>query len=307
MSDGGQEVDAGKRIDRYPRAAAAGGGALVGAGVGGPIGAIVGASLGVLLEPFAEKVWGELRRDSQQRQGDALAAAQEAMGVDSAELGQRILASDASRLQAGVALLSASQTAWPPKVRALGRALASGLMAADDTRIDTEPLIMAALADIEFPQASLLELLVCHWPSSTPEGGVVAEPYNAPDGAPWQPGQRIWLPGDIALVRPRLRPVLPSLLGPLQRHGLAAQSDEPGDPFGRSGRAMQQRFLAILHRDKAAGQILERSRAMRPRAAGCLRSLARKSLTLSLMLGPNLPTDVLIQYQPLAFGLSAWE
>lgn len=106
-------------------------------------------------------MWGELGSDSHQRQCEALAAAQEAMGAASEELERLILASDQSRLQAGIALSAASRTSWPPKVRALGRALAGGLMATDDTRIDTQPLIMAALADIEFSQASLLELLTC--------------------------------------------------------------------------------------------------------------------------------------------------
>jgi hypothetical protein len=96
------------------------------------------------------------------------------MGVDEAQLEKQILSSDSRRLQAGIALSAASRTAWPPKVVALGRALATGLAATDDVRIDTEPLIMAALADIEFPQASLLELLVCHWPS-TSKDGLVAE------------------------------------------------------------------------------------------------------------------------------------
>jgi hypothetical protein len=111
---------------------------------------------------------------------------------------------------------------------------------------------MAALADIEFPQASLLELLVCHWPATTTDG-LVAEPFTAPASASWTAGQRIWLPGDIALVRPALRPVLPSLLGTLQRHGLAAQSDNPGDPFGRTGRTMQQRFLGDLALKQGSG------------------------------------------------------
>ena len=48
-------------------------------------------------------------------------------------------------------------------------ALAAGLIAADDARIDTEPLVMAALADIEVPRP-LLDLLVGHWPLQSPHG-----------------------------------------------------------------------------------------------------------------------------------------
>ena len=245
MSDGDQEAHAGNLASLYQRAAAAGTGAALGLGLPGAAGAIVGAAAGVFLEPLAERVWSELRGDSQRRQGEALAAAQEALSVDAEGLEQRILSSDGARLQAGIALSAVSRTAWPPKVVAIGRALAAGLMAADDTRIDTEPLIMAALADIEFPQASLLELLVCRWPRTTKDG-LAAEPFTVPAGSPWEVGQRIWSAGDIALARPTLRPLLPSLLVTLQRHGLITRSDNPADPFGRTGRAMQQRFLSDL-------------------------------------------------------------
>ena len=74
---------------------------MVGAVIRGPPGAIAGAALAPLLEPFAEKVWGELRCDAQQRQGETFAAAQEVMGGDPEELERLILASDQSRLQAG--------------------------------------------------------------------------------------------------------------------------------------------------------------------------------------------------------------
>jgi hypothetical protein len=245
MSNGDEDDHAGALAGLYQRTAAAGTGAKLGVGIGGSAGVIAGASLGILLEPLAAKVWGELRGDAQRRQGDTLAAAQEAIGGDPAELERLIRSSDESRLQGGIALSAATRTAWAPKVRALGRALAAGLLATDDARIDTEPLIMAALAGIEFPQASLLELLVCHWPATTTEG-LAAERFTAPASTTWTAGQRIWLPGDITLVRPSLRPVLPSLLGTLQHHGLAAQSDDPGDPFGRTGRTMQQRFLGDL-------------------------------------------------------------
>ena len=80
-----------------------------------------------------------------------LAATHWAIGGDPAEPERLILASDQSRLQAGIALSAATRTAWPPKVIALGRALAAGLVAADEARILTEPFIMAALADVEAP------------------------------------------------------------------------------------------------------------------------------------------------------------
>lgn len=258
MTSGEEGEKPGERRTRYQQAAAAGAGAGVGAIMGGPVGAIAGAALGPLLEPFARQVWAEVSGDAQRRGGEMLAAAHQAIGGDPAELEGLILASDQSRLHAGIALSAANRTAWPPKVIALGRALAAGLVAADEARILTEPFIMAALADIEAPQASLLDLLVRHWPLQTPQG-VVADIFTAAPrtpGTPWGAGYRIWLPGDIVAVRPALRPVLPSLLGTLQRHGLAAQSDDPGDPFGRTGRAMQQRWISeVADKQRAAGVV----------------------------------------------------
>jgi hypothetical protein len=252
MIDEEPDTQGGKIVGLYERAAAASTGAALGFGIGGPTGAIVGAAAGVFMEPLAERVWGELRGDAQRRQGETLAAAHEAMDVDAAEMERRISSSDESRLETGIALSAASRTTWPPKVIALGRALAAGLVATDDARIDTYPLVVAALAEIEFPQASLLELLVCYWPRTTKDG-LVIEPFTALADTPWAVGQRVWQPRDIVLARPTLRPVLPSLLGTLQRHGLIAQSDNPGDPFGRTGRTMQQEFLNDLASKQGSG------------------------------------------------------
>jgi hypothetical protein len=215
-----------ERANRHQRAAAAAGGALLGAVVGGPVGAIAGASLAPLLEPFAEKVWNELHHDAQKRQAKTLAVVQESMEIDPAELERRIMSSDESRLQTGMALSAASRTAWDPKVVALGRALARGLMATDDSKIDTHPLVMSALADIEFPHASLLELITCWRTSVTPSGGILLERYAANAGSDWIVGPRVWSSSMISLVRPNLKPVALSLFGTLQRHGLAIETDQ---------------------------------------------------------------------------------
>lgn len=238
----------GGRAERVQRALAQGVAAVVGWRMGGPLGAISSASLEPFVEPLVTKVFDELRGDAQRRHFETLAAAQQTLGVETDELERLVLASEGSRLQAGIALSAATRTTWSPKLIAVGRALAAGLMGEDDTRIDTQPLIMAALADIEFPQASLLELLVCRWPMTTQEGVVAAAFKSEPN--PWTAGQRIWLTSEMVAVRPTLRPVLPSLLGTLQRHGLVIQSDNPSDPFGQTGRAIQQRFLS----DRAAQQ-----------------------------------------------------
>ena len=232
MSDRGQHDEPEKRRDRYQRAIAAGAGAGIGVIMAGPAGAIVGAALGPVLEPFAAKVWSEVGADGRRRGGEVLASACEALDCEPEILDAMIGTSDRTRLQAGIALSAAARTAYPPKVRVLGRALAAGLIATDDAKIDVQQLIMAALADIEAPQASLLELLACWQPGRT-QDGFVAVPLTQSRYSSWgwDIGQRIWTTGQIGQARPPLRPVLSSLLRTLQRHGLAAQNDTTGDVF----------------------------------------------------------------------------
>jgi hypothetical protein len=189
-----------ERRDRCQRGMAVGAGAAIGVLLGGPTGAVVGAALGPVLEPWAARVWEELSADGRRRAGEALAAACEALECDPAELGERIVASERTRLQAGIAISAATRTVWPTKVRVLGRALASGLLAEDDTTIDTEMLVLAAMADIEARDLSLLELL---------------SSYN----------RHGWTEEEIGRQRSPLKPALHGLLGTLQRHGLILQDD----------------------------------------------------------------------------------
>jgi hypothetical protein len=45
----------------------------------------------------------------------------------------------------------------------------------------------------------------------------------------WSAGRRAWAAWQIGAVRPQLQPVLPSLLGALQQHGLATANDRSPD------------------------------------------------------------------------------
>jgi hypothetical protein len=217
--------------DRYQRAGAAAAGALLGAVAGGPAGVIAGAALGPLLEPYAQKVWEKLSAGARRRAGEVLASACDA-GIPQDELLGRINATDRTQLLAGYALSAASRTAWEDKVRTLGRSLASGLLADDDAQIDTEQLVISAIADIEAPHLALLEFLVCWEPgrdvSRPPIDGPLDTPaysHGLPSTGKWIVQNRAWTTRQIREQRPRLAPVAPSLLGTLQRHGLAAQND----------------------------------------------------------------------------------
>lgn len=200
----------------------------------------MGAGLGPILEPLVSNVWAEIAAGGRQRQAEVLASAIDS-GVPEDELGERINASERTQLLTGFALSSATRTAWDDKVRTLGRSLASGLLAGDDAKIDVEQMIIAAITDIEGPQLAMLELLVAwrlgrhsaepriNGPLNLPE-----DSHNSPFGGDaWDVTWREWPPWQIAYARPSLAPLAPSLLGTLQRHGLAVQNDKTGAAIER--------------------------------------------------------------------------
>ncbi len=199
------------------------------------MGAIVAWS-GPKLEPLVRGVWAELSESARQRQTDVLFwAIHNGIPVD--EMEKRINASERAQLLTGFTLSAATRTAWENKVRALGRSLASGLLANDNTKIDTEQLIIAAVADIEGPQLAMLELLVCWEPDVEFGTELVIGPLKIPEyshdptrGGSWHVGLRRLSGGHIACARPNLAPIAPSLLGTLQRHGLVGQNDDVSNP-----------------------------------------------------------------------------
>jgi hypothetical protein len=192
----------------------------------GPAGAIAGAALGPLLEPLVSGAWAEISESARMRQTDVLFWAVHA-GVPIEKMEERIKASEQTKLLTGLALSAAARTVWEDKVRTLGRSLASGLLAEDNATIDTEQMIIAAIADIEGPQLAMLELLVARRPSSRLLGPLdlpAASHAYFSDGR-WDVASREWSGQEIADARPNLAPISLSLLGALQRHGLVVQND----------------------------------------------------------------------------------
>ncbi len=212
-----------ERRRRYQRAGAAAAGALLGEVVAGPVGIAAGAALGHILEPVAAQIWDELSAGGRRRAGETLAAACEVLDCDAGKLEDRITASERTLLMAGVCISAATRTVWPAKVRALGRALASGLLAEDEATIDVEQLIIAAMADLEAPHLSMLELLACRVPPRFVGDEQIAHPRQNEHGITLP--RHGWTQRQIGFYRPSLAPVAHSLLGTLQRHGLVAADD----------------------------------------------------------------------------------
>jgi hypothetical protein len=191
----------------------------------GPEAAIALGAAGRLFESLAERAWEELRPDARQRAAQMLSAAAEAARCDDKQLGKLIGASETTRLQTALAMSAAERTAWPPKVRALGKVLAAGLIAANDA-VDLPMYALDAMVELDRLHVSLLDLLVRYEPEWASGVGYRAQPHrDLPDHHEWVVGQRIWTAPVIAAIRPQLQPVLTSVTGSLVRHGLAEQTD----------------------------------------------------------------------------------
>ena len=192
--------------------------------------------------------WAELSESARRRQTDVFFwAIREGIPVD--EMAKRISASEQTQLLTGFALNAATRTAWEDKLRTLGRSLASGLLAKDNATIDTEQMIIAAIADIEGPQLAMLELLVAWRPGRDYGEPLIYGPLDLPRDShdrPWEDSWyvagREWPHELIAHVRPNLGPLAPSLLGTLQRHGLVVQNDKTGEAIEKYAKAFEKKI-----------------------------------------------------------------
>lgn len=143
-------------------------------------------------------------------------------GVPVDETEARIKASKQTELLTGLALDAAWQTAWEDKVHTLGGCLAAGLLAEDNATIDTEQMIITAIVDIEAPQLAMLDLLVAWRPGRNTAEPLISGPLDLPKDSHdrpfddnWDVAWRKWSRELIALARPNLAPLAPSLLGTL--------------------------------------------------------------------------------------------
>jgi hypothetical protein len=271
MPDSGQ----GKRKDKYQRTAAVAAGAALGLPLG-PAGAVVGAAAGVLLEPLAAKIWDEVTGDARHRGGEALAYAKTATSLNDEEFERVISDSERSRLLTGTMLSAASRTVWDGKLRTLGQSLASGVLATDEAAIDTEQMILAAIADMEAPHLSLLDLLVSYT-SIRRMGQQAPEKVKVPEyshaiglqfsGAPkWAVRNREWTVEQINFSRPSLTAVLSSLLGTLQRHGLAGldiNTDKSIEKFSKELERETNRAIGPRRGSNAKGGLTQAPRITR--------------------------------------------
>lgn len=181
-------------------------------------------------------------------------------GIPEDELREKIGASEKTQLLTGFALNAAARTTLKGKLRTLGRSLASGLLAEDDATINTEQMIIAAIADIEGPQLAMLELLVAWRPGRSSHEPLIVGPldlpkdsHDSPYGDRWGVAGREWSRELIGHARPNLAPIAPSLLGTLQRHGLVVQNANTDETVERLQRAVESAFSQMYEYVRAGG------------------------------------------------------
>lgn len=115
-------------------------------------------------------------------------------------------------------------------------------------------MILASINDIEGPQPCLLDLIVSSEPPRdnelSPRQVLVPDySYSMPLYGGWYWGNREWPESQICIARPRLAPILESLIGTLERHGLVRWDDDSGETLER----LRQQFRSDAERAKILG------------------------------------------------------
>ena len=228
--DGEQQREPGIGKQAVVAAVAAG----IGAKLGGTLGAAAGAGMTPYLTALVDGVLDEWRKDQRDNIADMAETVATTAGFSPEELGERMGRSQRTRLLTATAAEGAAKTAWPHKVRALGRVLADGLIADDEAKIDVVQLALTAMTDLERPHLMVLDLLANY--------GVVDAEEDPGKGIPFSfeiksardldrdvdVGDPNWIPDwrdrEILIARPQLDQAYLSIMATLQRHALIAQN-----------------------------------------------------------------------------------
>jgi len=106
----------------------------------------------------------------------------------------------------------------------------------------------------------MLNLLVAWRPGRHVAEPLVSGPLDLPEDSHWRPfddnwdvAWREWFPIQITHARPKLAPIAPSLLGTLQRHGLAVQNANTDETVERLQRAVETAFSQMYEHVRAGG------------------------------------------------------
>ena len=203
----------------------------------GPDAAAAAATLSPAMETALSHAAGRIRQRWNRNAAETLADAAETSGGPAEELLVRAVSDDRRHELLARALGTAQDTALRDKRRALGRALAAGIVG-DDARIDDELLFIRAIADLDEPHIRLLSFMA----SERPAPGKLS-------GSIFQGG---WSAAAIAARQPGLAGALPALMWTLEAHGLirsepgSAPWQSPREPYNvtQAGEQLLERLAA---------------------------------------------------------------
>lgn len=202
--------------------------------IGGYDGAVIGAAsmpyLALVLRQSALFVGDRVRRIN-----EALRAAAEDLGLTAEEFAEFSTRSERARFLTDEAMKAAEATDWPAGVRAIGRALAAGLREPDEA-LSIPRLVLPAMTELTQAHALLLNLLVMArtWPADR------SEPEWVDDHPQLGSTPSEWPAGYIKAALPDLEPVLPALIGTLERHGMIERVDGIVDALDKFAGQVEQ-------------------------------------------------------------------
>jgi hypothetical protein len=205
-----------------------------------------------------QKVALELRGDGNGRIARLLGYATQESGESAEGFADMAAENEETRLLTASAAAAAFNTTWEPKIVALGRLLAKGVIDVNGGVTTLRAYALPAMAELEQLDVALLNVLVNYEPDYTVGTAPPVRPYRdlgTPFGPTqgWSAGRRRWTPSEISSFRPQLESMLPGLLGTLQRHGLAVQNDVSSEIVERALKELEDNFNSALGKTIAAG------------------------------------------------------
>jgi hypothetical protein len=219
-----------------------------GAGLLGPDAGAAATALSPVLESAFLRVVGSLSQRRSRHAAEVLEVGADAAGEPLEQFTEKAVADERRQELLARTLTVAQDTALRDKRRALGRALAAGIVG-DDAKIDDELLFVRAVADIDTPHIRLLALMASE---SIPASGLSGSVFHGG-----------WSLATMMARDPGLGEAVPVLLTTLESHGLVRpmQSSTPWQApraaydVTDAGRTLLERLTAEgLDSDESRGQ-----------------------------------------------------
>jgi hypothetical protein len=202
--------------------------------------------LGVGLVPLVARIRRELLGDHQRNGRLLIDSAAETGAMSVEELLARAAQSPKTRRLFMNVVDAAIEAEEDYAVRTLGSALVSGLIATDNTVFDVNKKIVSAVRDIGEAELCLLDFIVAYEPPRL-AGDTGPNKVELPDYShsfhlegKWNVGYRQWTRSRVQYYRPRLDPVLESLFGTLERHGLVRWDSNTEETLMKLNQALQK-------------------------------------------------------------------